>query len=459
MDPIAPGSSLHFLGIGGIGVSAVARIALGMGFRVSGSDVRESRLTIGMRNEGATVYIGHRPEHLDGVDRVVVSTAIPPHNVELVEAQRRNLPVLHRSELLAWFVSQYRSVGVTGTHGKGTISAMVASILDADHQQPGFIIGGFLTQFQTNARAGSGTWMVVEVDESDGSHANVPVNDLVCNFLEADHLNYYRDLDHIIESMAEVVNQGPALKHLYVNGDCPGNRRLLTMVNKPATTYGVETDVDYRGRAVDTSQLPLKFEAFARGESLGIFTLPLAGRYNIVNAMGAIAVAHRLGVPVESMRRGLAECRGLENRFTIRQAGGITLVKDYNSHPTAIRKVLESARDLAHGKVYSVFKPYRYTLTNYLREEYATAFKGSDTVVITTMYAANEDPIPGVDTEFVVRLLQDGGLLVKHIPDQNHIVDWLRSVVVPGDQVIFFGGDDFFAMADAWADSIEPSPS
>lgn len=449
---IASDSNLHFIGIGGIGVSAVARIAIGRGYRVSGSDVRRSQLTDAMGELGATVSIGHSVDNLAGVDVVVVSTAIPEHNVELVAAKERGLTLIHRSDLLAYFLSEGTTIGVTGTHGKGTVSAMIVSILDAAQRDPGFIIGGILNNYGINARAGSGDLLVAEVDDSDGTHRNVPTTYLVCNFLEADHLNFYKDLDHIIESMVEAVTDKPRLQRVFVNGDCEGNRRLLSMIDTPATTYGVEDEADFRGTLISQTQLPIRFRATAHGGDLGEFTLALPGLYNVVNAMGAIAVTSELGVSPDAMRAGLAEFRGLENRFTIVDAAGVSIVKDYNSHPTAMRKVLQSARPLATGRVVTVFKPYRYTLTNYLKDEYATAFAGSDEVIITTMYAANEDPIPGIDTQFVVDMLRKNGHNVTLIPDQTEIVDHLQATVEDGDQVIFFGGDDFFRMADAWAD-------
>lgn len=449
---LEPDLRIHFIGIGGIGVSAVARIAVGRGYTVSGSDVRQSQLTDAMEALGATVTIGHAPENIDGVDVVVVSTAIPEHNVELSTARANGVRVVHRSEILAALIAETRSVGVTGTHGKGTVSSMITRVLDEDGQDPGFVIGGLLLNYGVNARAGGGRVMVAEVDESDGTHRNIPTNLLVCNYLEADHLNYYDDLDDIIRTMAEVVDGNAGLEKAFVNGDCDGNRRLVELVDREVVTYGVETACDYHAVLDEGAQLPLRFEAFRRGESLGRFELPLPGRYNVTNAMAAIAVADHLGASVEAMRRGLADFKGLENRFTIVRAGGVAIVKDYNSHPTAMRKVLASARDLTDGRIVSIFKPYRYTLTNYLKDEYATAFAGSDEVIITTMYAANEDPIPGIDTEFVVKMLHDQGLKVTFIPDQNRIVDHLRDTVQVGDKVIFFGGDDFFRMADAWAD-------
>ena len=443
---------LHFIGIGGIGVSAVARIAIGKGFRVSGSDVRQSQLTDAMGELGASVTIGHDAANIDGADAIIVSTAIPDHNVELRAAHERGVNVIHRAELLAEFLSEGTSIGVTGTHGKGTTSSMITCILDEAGLEPSFIIGGILNNYGVNARSGAGDIIVAEVDESDGSHRNVHVSHLLCNFLEADHLNYYDDLDDIIHTMASVMNENPRLEQVFVNGDCEGNRRVIDLVDRHVITYGVETDCEYRGELKDSGQLPLRFTAYRRGEAMGDFELPLPGRYNVVNAMGAIATADSLGVAVDAMQRGLASFKGLENRFTIVDAAGVKVVKDYNSHPTAMRKVLESARDLTDGRIVSIFKPYRYTLTNYLKDEYATAFEGSDEVIITTMYAANEDPIPGIDTQFVVKMLEDNGHRVTFIEDQNEIVPYLRKTVDAGDKVLFFGGDDFFRMADAWAD-------
>lgn len=448
---LQPRSRLHFIGIGGIGVSAVARVAIERGFVVSGSDVRASQLTAAIEALGARVTIGHHPQNIDGADVVVLSTAIPEHNVELQEARRRRAPVMHRSELLAALCEVPVAIGVTGTHGKGTTAAMIAWVLDKDGRNPGFLIGGLLNNYGINARGGDGTIMVAEVDESDGSHANVPVDDLVINYLEADHLNYYADRDAIIASMTQVVNESRRIRVAFVNADCDGNRRLLAALTRPVVTYAIDRDADYVGRLDEQRGLPTRFEAFEHGVSLGRFELHVPGRYNVTNALAAIAVARSMGVATDVIRSALAGFSGLENRFTVVDAAGVLIVKDYNSHPTAIRKVLDSARDIAPGRMVSVFKPYRYTLTNYLKDEYATAFDGSDEVIITTMYAANEDPIPGIDTDFVVNMLRARGLRVTHIADQGRIVDHLRATVGEGDVVLFFGGDDFFRMADAWA--------
>jgi len=447
---------IHFIGIGGIGVSAVARVALERGHHVSGSDVRRSQLTDSIAEAGARVTIGHAPENLEGADLVVVSTAIPDHNVELRAAHERGMRVLHRSEVLHELARQRTTIGVTGTHGKGTVSSMITWILHEAGWNPGFVIGGLLENFGVNARWGGEapdgrSWMVLEVDESDGSHQRILTNYLVCNFLEADHLNYYDDLDHIIDAMAECVRDNDGLRMLFVNGDCAGNRTLLERVSKRAASYGLEDDCDLHGTLDGKGQFPIRFAVDRRGDPLGRAELPIPGRYNVTNALGALSVALEIGVPLETALDALGRFKGLENRFSIVRAGGLTIVKDYISHPTGMKRVLESARDLTDGRIFCVWKPYRYTLLNYLQDEYATAFAGAHEVFITTMYAAKEDPIPGIDTQFIVDKIRGTGMNVSLVPDQNNLVDALEGVVREGDKVIFFGGDDFFEMADAWA--------
>ncbi len=440
---------IHLLGIGGIGVSGVARILAGRGFEVSGSDVRESVLTEALREIGVKVTIGHKAENIEGVEMVVISTAIPSTNIELLAARERGIAVVHRSDVLNEIIKGYRTIGVTGTHGKGTVSSMIAWIMECAGLEPGFIIGGMLNNFSTNARDSGGKWMVVEIDESDGSHHNVKVDYVLCNFLELDHLNYYGGLDDIIGAMARFLEGNERLKEAFVNLDCAGNRQLVEMVALRPTGYAIEHKAEFRGELTGLGQLPIRFQGFHRNELLGDYELNLPGRYNVVNAMGAVAVARRIGIEPDVIGKALATYKGVENRFTIARGGGVTIVKDYISHPTGIRKVLESAQDLVDGRLISVFKPYRYTLIKYLQDEYGTAFQGSDEVIITTMYAANEDPIEGIDTATVVEKIRENGLNVTFIPEQLAISDYLLETLVPGDKVIFFGGDDFFRQADA----------
>jgi len=459
-------ASFHLLGIGGIGVSGVARILLERDYDVSGSDVRESTITRELESEGADVTIGHESNNVDGADVVVTSTAIPEDNVELEAAREREIPTVHRSEVLHEFIRNHRVIGVTGTHGKGTVASMIAWILEKTGRNPGFAIGGMLNNFGTNARDTDGRWFVVEIDESDGSHYNFEPDYLVCNFLEVDHLNYYGGLEEIIDSMVGFFEEDQRLKEGFVNLDCDGNRELVRRVDLRPTGYGTEHATEFAGELKGRDQLPIEFEAYRRNDSLGAFELNLPGLYNVVNAVGAIAVTSRLGVSPEDIREALATYEGVENRFTISRGGGVTIVKDYVSHPTGIQKVLESARDLSDGRLISVFKPYRYTLIDYMKDEYGAAFEECDEAIITEMYAADEDPIPGVDTHTVVDKVEGAGVPVEYVADEEEIKPTLHEKVDPGDIVVVFGADDLFQMAEALEAELaqhesraEPGPS
>jgi len=464
-------TTYHFIGVGGIGVSAVARVLLQRGARVQGSDVRESQLTEAIRALGAHVTIGHAPENLDGADAVVYSTAVPATNVELVEARRRGLPLLHRSEGLALCLEGLEAVGVTGTHGKGTVSAMVAHGLVVAGLDPTFIIGGLLNQYGVNARVGrlaptpdgAPPYGVAEVDESDGSHLNLRPQHVVVNNLEVDHLNYYDDLDHILSTMAAFIHQNDRLKTLALNWGDEGARRLAALLRPEALAkvvrYGAPPPhaphaphaLHFSARAVEDLGARVRFDAYEGDERLGAVTLRIPGAYNAENAAGALAALRALGVPPAVALGALSTYEGLENRFTVVESQGVTLVKDYLSHPTGMRKVLESARRFGGRRVWCVFKPYRFTLMRYHAEDYAEAFRGADEVVITTMYAANEPSIDGVNTPWFVERLRAAGNRTTHLPDQDHITPFLEREARAGDLVFFFGGDDFFRMADAWA--------
>jgi UDP-N-acetylmuramate--alanine ligase len=449
----------HFIGIGGIGVSAVARVLHQQGVAVQGSDVRESQLTLGLRALGIPVTIGHRAENIESADVVVHSTAVPKDNLERVAARERGVSEAHRSDMLGLCLEGRDSVGVTGTHGKGTVSAMITHGLIVAGRDPTFVVGGLLNNYGTNARAGQGTAAVAEVDESDRSHLNLEPNHVVVNNLEVDHLNFYADLDDIVGTMAKFINENSHLKTLALNWDDPGVRAMAAAVTRPFLKYGtVDTDgpLDFSARDVEDLGDRVRFVAYAGEKRLGEIILPIPGNYNADNAAGAIAILMgAYDVPFETVQAALDTYRGLENRFTVRRAGGITLVKDYISHPTGMRRVLQSARKMPHRRIWGVFKPYRFTLMRYHGDEYAQVFRDTDEVVITTMYAAEERPIDGIDTPWFVELLRQGGNTVHFVPENPEVVPFLSGHVQPGDMVIFFGGDDFFRMADAWADALE----
>lgn len=442
---------IHLIGIGGIGVSGVARWLNALGHHVSGSDVKESSITRALRGEGVEVHIGHAASHTVGRDLVVRSTAIPADNPELVEADRTGVRVVHRAEVLAELLEGREAVGVLGTHGKGTVSTMLTRILDAAGRDPGFIIGGLLLDYGTNARLGGGDIVVAEVDESDGSHLKVRPCHVVVNNLELDHLNYYGGLEEIIDAAARFIEGNPRLEHLVLNVGCPGVAELARRISRPYLSCSVVGPADVRAVDVVASARTMAFSVLQGGETLGRFGLRLPGEYNVENALAAVTLARALGVSREHIAAGLAGCSGLENRFTVVSAGGATLVKDYLSHPNGMRKVLRAARRLDVGRLWVVYQPYRYTLLKYLGGEYAEAFGAADRVVLTDMYAGGEAPIEGIPEDYLVRRCQDAGLDVVHVPGIADAQGLLAEQVEAGDVVALFGGDDFFRMADALA--------
>ncbi|MBP7124847.1 UDP-N-acetylmuramate--L-alanine ligase [Myxococcota bacterium] len=447
---------VHLLGIGGVGVSAVARLLLGRGLQVSGSDVRESSITRALRQQGATVHIGHREGNLEGADLVVVSTAIPESNPELQAARRMGLPVVHRSVVLGALMEGRQAIGVTGTNGKGSVSAMTTFLLDRGGLRPAFAIGAMLLDYGTNARETGAPHLVCELDESDGSCANTRPRRLVVNNLEADHLNHYRDLQGLLDHFSGWLARPDSPPILHVAGDDANCREVIRRSGRSAVTFGISPSCDYRMADLRLEGLGSRFRLAGPGGDLGEFRVSLPGAHNARNALAAISVAIEEGVAFEAIREALPAFRGLENRFTLVPAGPCLIVKDYISHPSGIRSVLQGARVFAPGRIVAVFKPYRFTMIHYLGDEYREAFREADLILVTELYTAGEVPIPGVDAPWLVAKIGETGREVAFVPDEEQLLPRLRQVIRPDDTVIFFGGDDLFGRADVLAAELGP---
>lgn len=441
---------VHFLGIGGIGVSAVARLVLARGIRVSGSDVRESSITQALAREGARVSIGHAAANLDGADLVVVSTAIPDTNPELRAAHDAGLPVVHRSRVLDALMAGRRTIGVTGTNGKGSVASMITWLLDRAGHRPAFAIGARLIDFDTNARASDAPLFVAELDESDGSVVDTHPDRLVLVNLDADHLNHYKDLDGLLDTFTDYLAAPDAPPALHGFADDANVATVLRQSGRRAITFGTAPDATYRVSDLAMAGMGSTFRLAGPTGDLGTFAMSLPGAYNAMNAAAALSVVLEEGVNPDVARAALPAFRGLENRFTVVPVGPGFVVKDYTSHPVGIRAVIDGARAFATGRIVTVFKPYRFTMIHYLHNEYRDAFRGADLSVITEMYTAGEVPIPGVDTAWLIGRIRDAGAQVIHVPDMDGIVPALLDAVRPDDTVIFFGGDDLFRLADGY---------
>jgi UDP-N-acetylmuramate--alanine ligase len=423
--------------------------------KVTGSDVRASQITHDLVSRGAIINIGHAAEHVEGVDLVVHSTAIPETNCELIAARERGVKVVHRSQILGEIVAQHTlSIGVVGTHGKGTVSSAITWILENAGRRPAFVIGGMLENMEKlNARYVDGSVVVAEVDESDGSLRNVHPHIVVINNLEADHLNYYDSLEHIQDTVIQALEENPRLQKVVINADCPGAMKLVDRISADVLTFGREQPADVRCVDVSCAAMESRLVLERGGTRLGTTTMGQPGLYNVDNATAAAAVATLLEIPFEVISQSLESFRGLENRFTVLEIGQRRIIKDYISHPTGIRRVLAAAKNDGRP-ITAVFKPYRFTMINYLQEDYAEAFHDADHTVITELYTAGEVPIPGIDTEFLCQIIRDRGPKVTFVQDMEEIVPFLHQAASAQEQVVFFGGDDLFQLADRYAEEL-----
>jgi UDP-N-acetylmuramate--alanine ligase len=397
------------------------------------------------------VFIGHSPDNIKGSDLVVYSTAIPQTNPEIIASKEMGIPLIHRAQILGDVTQSYESIGVLGTHGKGTVATTITWILEKAGLNPSFIIGGILNNFGTNARLNTGKYLVAEVDESDGSHVHVQTKVVVINNIEMDHLNYYKDWQAIIQRIAQSIRENPKLQYVFYNADDEGCRKVIDMFDNPpfsCISYGRKHPADYQLRDIATDRMASTFNILGHGEDFGRFALCLPGEYNVENALAGFAVCHTLGISPDAIRDAFLSFLGLENRFTVVEAAGIGVVKDYISHPTGIRRVLKACRELDHRQIIAIFKPYRFTLIHYLQDEYQQCFRDADHIVITEMYTAGEVPIPGINEDFLINKIREAGGKVTFIREMSEIDPFLMKIAAPDDIIVFLGGDDLFREAD-----------
>jgi UDP-N-acetylmuramate--alanine ligase len=441
---------VHFVGIGGIGMCGIAELLAGQGYRVTGSDLREGPTVARLRSLGVEVGIGHASQHVGDADVVVYSSAVRPQNPELVEAERRKIPVIPRAEMLAELMRLKDGVAVGGSHGKTTTTSLVAHVLHAAGLDPTAVIGGRVlsTSERTGARLGAGSLLVAEADESDGSFLRLaPIIAVVTN-IDPEHLDHYGDIETLHEAFVSFANRVPFWGLSVLCLDHPGVQALLPRMTRRTMTYGFSPQADLVASDLELGAGGTAFAVRLRGEELGRAHVALAGEHNVQNALATIAVALELEVPFEVAAAALATFPGIERRFEHKgEARGVRVVDDYGHHPAEIRATLAAARQVHDGRIVVVFQPHRYSRTQLLLEDFATAFHLADLLVLTEIYAAGEDKIPGIDSARLGDAIRAHGQRdVRFISDLDAVPAALAPDLAAGDLVITLGAGNVSAL-------------
>ena len=460
---------VHFVGIGGIGMSGIAEIMLRIGYTVQGSDAKASANTERLAALGARIFIGHDAAHIEGASAVVYSTAIKPDNPEYAAARERRIPLVRRAEMLAELMRLQFSIAVGGTHGKTTTTSMIATLLDAGGLDPTVVNGGIINAYGTNAKVGEGAWMVVEADESDGSFLKLKSTVAVVTNIDPEHLDHYGDFEAVKQAFAAFVENIPFYGFAAVCLDHPEVQALAARIdNRRLVTYGVNPQAEVRATRIAMGADGASFDVvrkLGRGEveTLSDLKLPMPGRHNVLNALAAIAVARELEVSIEDIRNGLLGFGGVKRRFTTTgTAKGVRVVDDYGHHPVEIAAVLKAARDVQDatgGKVVAVVQPHRYTRLRDLFEDFCACFNDADTVIVADVYAAGEAPIEGVSKDTLAEgLRRFGHRRVLALDGVTHLPRLIREETREGDMVVCLGAGDITAWAYALPGQLEALP-
>ncbi|SHG11129.1 UDP-N-acetylmuramate--L-alanine ligase [Desulfacinum infernum DSM 9756] len=443
---------IHFVGIGGIGMSGIAELLLNLGYRISGSDVRASDITRRLESLGARIFIGHDPTHVGGADVVVLSSAIREDNPEVVAARKRgNVPVIRRAEMLAELMRLKYSVLVAGAHGKTTTTSMVATVLARGGLDPTVIIGGKLNAWGTNAKLGSGDFVVAEADESDGTFLLLSPTIAVVTNIDLEHVDFYRDLDHIRETFLEFVNKVPFYGQAILCLEDENIQHLLPRVEKRFVTYGFSSQADFQARDVRVDGPRTLYRAFHRDRELGQVVLPIPGRHNVLNSLAAVAAGVELDLGWEDIQRGLEDMTGVQRRFHVKgEAAGVLVLDDYGHHPTEIRAVLSAlSESYPDRRKVVAFQPHRYSRTRGLMDQFAKCFYQSDVLLVTEIYAAGEAPMEGVTGKRLAEeVARYGHHDITYCETLDGMTEALLQRVQPGDVVVTLGAGNIWQVGD-----------
>ena len=449
---------VHFIGIGGIGMSGIAEVLHNLGYKVQGSDQADSANVQRLREKGIACFVGHKAENLGAAEVVVVSTAIKKSNPELAAAREKLLPIVRRAEMLAELMRFRNAVAIGGTHGKTTTTSMVATLLEAGGLDPTVINGGIINAYGTNARMGDGEWMVVEADESDGTFLKLPADVAVVTNIDPEHLDHYGSFDAVREAFRQFVENVPFYGFGVMCLDHPEVQAMVSRIeDRKVITYGENPQADVRFSNVRIDGTRSVFDVEIRRRRTGkIFSfkdlvLPMPGRHNVSNATAAIAVANRLGISEADIKKGLASFGGVKRRFTLTgEANGVQVFDDYGHHPVEIKAVLKAAREACKGRIIAVHQPHRYSRLSSLFDDFAHCFNDADTIILAPVYAAGEDPIEGASSEALVSAIKAAGHRdARFLEKREDLASVVAGIANPGDFVVLLGAGNITQWAAA----------
>jgi UDP-N-acetylmuramate--alanine ligase len=438
---------IHFVGIGGIGMSGIAEVLLNLGYKVSGSDLRASDTTERLAALGGEIHIGHAAENLSNVDVVVTSTAVQEDNPEVIAAKAAMIPVIPRAEMLAELMRMKFGIAIAGTHGKTTTTSMVATILSHAGIDPTIVIGGKLNTLGSNAKLGQGKFLVAEADESDGSFLKLSPTIAVVTNIDADHLDFYSGIEEIKDTFVDFINKIPFYGMAVLCLDDRNVGEIIPRVKKRFVTYGLSSQADIRATHVKLSGFETSFIAHYKGYRMGEVAFRMPGAHNVLNALACIAVAMELDVPFEQIREGFATFGGVGRRFQVKgEVGDIMIVDDYGHHPVEIRATLAAAKNgWPDRRLVVAFQPHRYTRTKELFDAFVTCFYDADLLILTDIYAASEQPIPGVTAENLASEIRKHGQKdVSYVGDRTQLPEHLAALIRPGDIVLTLGAGNIW---------------
>jgi len=441
---------IHFVGIGGIGMSGIAEVLLNLGYTISGSDLSQSDLTQRLASLGARIYTGHHASNLGDTDVVVTSTAVKTDNPEVLEAHKRNIPVIPRAEMLAELLKMKFSIAVSGSHGKTTTTSMVATVLASGGLDPTMVIGGKLASIGSNAKLGDGEVIVAEADESDGSFLKLSPSLAVITNIDLEHLDYFRDIEDIKDAFLQFANIVPFYGSTIICLDDENAKAILPNIKRKTVTYGLNAPADYTASEISFSGHSSSYIVHYKEKAFGSVTLHVPGLFNVYNSLAAIAVGRELDMDYPTIIEGLKIFSGVQRRLEVKgQVNGITIVDDYGHHPTEISETLKAAKQVWKEKIIVVFQPHRYTRTKALFNEFLTAFPNADELIVTDIYAASEAPINGVNAEKLCDGIRNRGHNnVIYMRTFEDIVDHLLSIAKPTDVIITQGAGNVWKIGE-----------